>query len=83
MVIRFIENKQFVSNKKYMIMKKVYISPLTAVFAIHTSAMIAGTTLDPNNPTPTVTPDPDEKIDGGFGSRRRRDVWDEEEDEDF
>lgn len=82
MVIRFIENKQFVSNKKYMIMKKVYISPLTAVFTIHTSAMIAATTLNPNDVKPNVTPDPNTTIDDGFGSRRHHDLWEEEE-EDF
>lgn len=59
--------------------KKQYIVPGIAEYVCHTSRLIMGSTLDPNQDQQEVTPDPKEEIDGGFGSRRNHNAWDEEE----
>lgn len=55
-------------------MKKIYVSPLTEVFAIEPQLMTAGTTLDPNNPSVIVGSGTHH---GGFSSRDYDDWGDE------
>ena len=58
-------------------MKKIYIQPSLEVTKIQTQSMIAGS-------TPKVIVDTDEDaIDAGTVESRRRDMWDDEEEEDF
>lgn len=63
-------------------MKKTYISPLTAVFVIETQGVIAASKLDSSSDNPVVTPT-DEEYNGEFSSRRRHNMWDDEEEENF
>jgi hypothetical protein len=63
-------------------MKKKYISPQTVSHVLAPMLPIAGSKLDPNasgQQRITVT---EQEVDE-FTSRRRRDMWEDEEDEDF
>lgn len=63
-------------------MKKNYIKPNIREFRLVGQPILTGSQLNPSNDNPNVTPDPNEEITGGFGSRRRSE-WDYEEEEDF
>lgn len=62
-------------------MKKNYIKPSIIEFRFEGQPILTGSQLDSSKDNPDVKPT-DEEISGGFGSRRHRDDWDEEE-EDF
>lgn len=61
-------------------MKKIYISPQTACIQVASVLPLAASKLDSSQDDQSVTPT-DEEYNGEFSSRRRRDLWaDEEED---
>ena len=50
-------------------MKKHYINPETSIISVKPTQMLAASQLDSNSDSQSITPDPDEEIIGGFGSR--------------
>lgn len=59
--------------------KKIYITPLILNLEYEDSLMDSTSLyLDSEQSEPTVVPDPEEIIDGGFGSRRN-DLWSDDE----
>lgn len=61
-------------------MKKNYIKPNILEFRFEGQPILTGSQLDSGTDNPGVTPDPNEEIGGGFGSRRRGEWDDDEED---
>lgn len=59
-------------------MKKHYINPETSIINVKLTLLQAASQLDQNKDDQNVNPDSNEKIDGGFGSRRH-DVWEDDE----
>ena len=60
-------------------MKKKYITPSMLEFRIEAQPILSGSKLDPYSDTPTVAPDSNEQISGGFGSRGFDGDWDDED----
>lgn len=56
-------------------MKRIYLSPLTEVFKVETITMIASTTLNPSDTSPSVEVS-SESYEGTFSSRESYDDWD-------
>ena len=63
-------------------MKKNYIAPSILEFHFEGQPILGSSTLNPNSDNPNVTPDENEEISGGFGSRRRS-QWEDDEEEDY
>ena len=61
-------------------MNKKYIAPDMAIFHCNTAQVLMGSVLDPDSDTQTITPT-DEEYGGEFKSRRQRDLWEDEEEE--
>ncbi len=66
-------------------MKKQYISPSALVVSVSPQSMVAATTLNGQEGNSNVNVTPTEEVYDGEGAarRRRRNVWDDEEDYEF